>query len=51
MAYYCGNLSFPDFLLTLIYVLFIVVLITVVPLGCSASSHPQWAVEGTFREC
>ena len=40
MAYYCSNLSFSDFLLTLIYILFIVVLIIDVPSGCSASSHP-----------
>ena len=40
MAYYRGNLSFLDFLLTLIYILFIAILITTIPLGYSASSHP-----------
>ena len=40
MAYYRGNLSFLDFLLTLIYILFIAILITTIPSGCSASSHP-----------
>ena len=34
MAYYCGNLSFTDFLLTLICIFFIAVLITSVSLGC-----------------
>ena len=40
MAYYHGNLSFPDFLLTLIHILFIAVLIIAIPPGYSASSHP-----------
>ena len=40
MAYYRGNVSLPDFLLTLAHILFIIVLITIVPPGCLASSHP-----------
>ena len=48
MAYYCGNLSHTDFLLTLIriyYLLFffnffIAILTFAVSLGCSTSPHP-----------
>ena len=48
MAYYRSNLSFLDSLLTLIYILFIAILITTVPSGYSISSHPRWAIEGAF---
>ena len=48
MAHYHGNLSFPDFLSTLVHILFITVLITIVPSSCSASLHPRWAIEGAF---